>query len=258
MRVDAAATGVTEDAILGGRLRLLQPTRGHRVGHDAVLLAASVTALPGDHAVEFGAGVGAAGLALASRVAGLRLTLAEVDPSLVALARANIDRNGLGHTARALALDVTAPARSFAAKGLPSGCAQRVLMNPPFNDPARHRASPDPERRRAHNATSSGLQTWVAAAARLLSPKGELSLIWRADGLAELLAALAPRFGGIAVRPVHPRANAPAIRVLVKAVKDSRSPLTIWPALVLQDAQDKPTPEAESLLRHGLDLPFAG
>ena len=33
---------VTEDALLGGRVRLLQPARGYRVAIDAVLLAAAM------------------------------------------------------------------------------------------------------------------------------------------------------------------------------------------------------------------------
>ena len=61
----------TEDAFLGGQLRLRQPKSGHRAGHDAMLLAAATAARPGDRVVDFGAGVGAAGLAVASRVAGL-------------------------------------------------------------------------------------------------------------------------------------------------------------------------------------------
>ena len=36
----------TEDAVLGGRLILRQPRRGHRVGHDAILLAAATDARP--------------------------------------------------------------------------------------------------------------------------------------------------------------------------------------------------------------------
>src|SRR3954467_1857941 len=66
---------VTDDAVLGGRLRLLQPRRGHRFGHDAILLAAATQARAGEHAVEFGAGVGAAGLALAARCPDVRVTL---------------------------------------------------------------------------------------------------------------------------------------------------------------------------------------
>ena len=71
MDTDRPAGDVTEDAVLGGRLRLRQPKRGHRVGHDAILLAASCPARAGDAVVDLGAGVGAAGLALAARVEGI-------------------------------------------------------------------------------------------------------------------------------------------------------------------------------------------
>jgi tRNA1(Val) A37 N6-methylase TrmN6 len=70
---------ITEDAFLGGRLRLRQPRSGHRSGHDAILLAAATAAHAGDRVVEFGAGVGAAGLALAKRIGDLALVLVEID-----------------------------------------------------------------------------------------------------------------------------------------------------------------------------------
>ena len=38
------ADKASEDAVLGGRLVLRQPLRGHRVGHDAILLAAATVA----------------------------------------------------------------------------------------------------------------------------------------------------------------------------------------------------------------------
>ena len=87
---------VTDDAVLDGRLRLRQPGKGHRVGHDAILLAAATAAKKGEHAVDLGAGVGGAGLALASRVDGLRVTLVEIDPALAALAAENAARNRPG------------------------------------------------------------------------------------------------------------------------------------------------------------------
>ena len=129
----AESAGVSEDAVLGGSLTLRQPLRGHRVGHDAILLAAATAAGAGEHAVDLGAGVGAAGLALARRVAGLAVTLVEIEPALAALARENAARNGLAERVRAVCLDVAAPAAAFAAAGLSSGTADRVLMNPPFN-----------------------------------------------------------------------------------------------------------------------------
>src|SRR2546429_8309373 len=77
----------TEDAFLGGQLRLRQLKSGHRAGHDAMLLAAATPARPGDRVVDFGAGVGAAGLAVGRRVAGIDLVLVGIDEELAKLAR---------------------------------------------------------------------------------------------------------------------------------------------------------------------------
>ena len=149
---DEHVVETTQDAVLGGRLTLRQPRHGHRVGHDAILLAAATPARPGERAVDLFAGVGAAGLALALRVPGLDVRLVEIDPALVTLARDNIARNALSDRARAVVLDVNAPASEFSAAGISAGSADRVLMNPPFNDPLRQRASPQAERRLAHAA----------------------------------------------------------------------------------------------------------
>src|SRR5215472_18655381 len=96
--MSSVLTGVdtTQDAVLGGRLTLRQPKRGHRVGHDAILLAAATGARPGEHAIDLGAGVGAAGLALAARVDRVTVTLVEIDPALAALAAENIVCNAMG------------------------------------------------------------------------------------------------------------------------------------------------------------------
>jgi len=140
---------------------------------------------------------------------------------------------------------------------LTPGAADHVLMNPPFSDPARQNVSPDPLRRAAHVAAAPSLAGWIDAAAHLLHSSGRLTMIWRADGLAEALEALAPRFGGIALLPVHGRAGAPAIRVLVRARKASRTPLLLLPGLFLNDAHSRPTEEAEQVLRHAKALPLA-
>ena len=150
---------VTEDMFLGGQLRLRQPRRGHRAGHDAILLAAATPARAGHRVVEFGAGVGTAGLAVARRVAGIDLVLAEIDDRLAALARINAEANGIRATVTVL--DVTASADVFAASGLGPDSADIVLMNPPFNDAERHRASPDPARQSAHVAAADTLETWT-------------------------------------------------------------------------------------------------
>src|ERR1700761_1318244 len=173
----------TDDAFLGGRLFLRQLKSGHRAGHDAILLAAATSAQPGDRIIDFGAGVGTAGLALATRVAGMSLVLVEIDAGLSDLARHNARANGIA--AEIVALDLNSDAGAFSAAGLTPDSADAVMMNPPFNDPARHRASSDKARELAHVASSGLLERWIHAARRTLKSGGVLNLIWRADGLSE-------------------------------------------------------------------------
>ena len=250
MTADPGAT--SEDAALGGRLILRQPLRGHRFGHDAILLAAATSARPQERAVELGAGVGAAGLALARRVERVAVSLVEIDPALAALANDNAARNGLAARVRVLCLDAAAPSAAFAAAGLPPGSADCVLMNPPFN--SRENPSPDPGRRTAHAASPGLLALWLRTAARLLVSGGTVTLIWRADGLGEVLAALAADFAAVAIMPVYGKPDTPAIRVLVRAVKDSKAPASLLPGLVLTDKAGRPTAEADAVLRDGAAL----
>jgi tRNA1(Val) A37 N6-methylase TrmN6 len=246
----------SEDAVLGGRLVLRQPLRGHRVGHDAILLAAATAARSGDHAVDLGSGVGGAGLALARRIEGLNVTLVEIDPVLTELAAGNARRNNLSDRVRAVCLDVESSAADFAAAGLAPGSAACVLMNPPFN--VARQPSPDHTRRLAHAATEGTLERWLYTAARLLHADGIVTLIWRADGLADVLAALSKDFGAITVLPLHPKPGAAAIRVLVRATKGSRAPLALLPSFLLADADSKPTAAAEAILRSGEALSLTG
>ena len=249
------ASQFTEDAFLGGRLRLRQPKSGHRAGHDAMLLAAATPARPGDRVVELGAGVGAAGLALARRVAGLKLVLVEIDSALAGLARGNAAANAI--SADVVVLDVTSDAGAFAAAGLAPDSVDVVLMNPPFNDPARHRASPDKARVSAHVASPATLESWVHASRRMLKSGGVLSLIWRADGLAEVLAALDRGFGSLKILPVHGEAATPAIRVLISAVKGGKAPVQILAALVLNDESALPNKQVQEILAGKGVLPLA-
>jgi tRNA1(Val) A37 N6-methylase TrmN6 len=249
------SSDTTEDAFLGGRLRLRQPKSGHRAGHDAILLAAATLSNPGDRVVEFGAGVGAAGLALAKRVSFIDLVLIEIDETLAALARDNAAANAV--SAHVIVLDVTAAADAFATHGLTPDSADVVLMNPPFNDALRHRASPDKTREAAHIAPPGMLESWIHAARRILKSGGALTLIWRADGIAEALAALSRGFGSLAILPVHGEAGRPAIRVLVRAVKGGKAPTRLHPGVMLNKESGVPNKEVADILAGNRTLPLA-
>ena len=245
---------MTEDAFLGGKLRLRQPKSGHRAGHDAILLAAATAARPGDRVVDLGAGVGAAGLAVARRVAAIKLVLVEIDEALAGLARGNAASNAI--PADIVVLDVASGAEAFAAVGLSPDTVDVVLMNPPFNDSVRHPASPDKRREIAHIAGATTLESWVHAARRMLKSGGALTMIWRADAVAQVLAALDRGFGSLAILPVHADATSPASRVLVRAVKGGRTPVRIQPALILNEAS-RPGQKVRDILDGEGILPLA-
>jgi tRNA1(Val) A37 N6-methylase TrmN6 len=192
---------------------------------------------------------------VARRVTGIDLVLVEIDAALAGLARANADANAID--ADVIVLDVEADAASFAAARLGPDSVDAVLMNPPFNDPARHRASPDTTRGIAHMATATTLGKWIHAARRMLKSRGVLTLIWRADGIAEVLAALDHGFGSLQILAVHGDARAPANRILVRATKGGRASTQILPALMLNDESGVPNKRVQEILAGQGSLPLA-
>ncbi len=234
---EEAQAGVEADAFLGGRLLLRQPERGHRAGTDALLLAAAAPLDFDGFALDAGAGVGAAGLALAFLRPKARIGLIEIDPLAARLALENLALNGMAARGQVFAVDLLSPPARRAA-GLAMERADLVISNPPFFDPSRSRPSPDEGRRRAHVMPDEGappLDAWIAACLALTRPGGSFILIHRPESLAAILASLDGRGGGIVVLPVQPRAGAPAIRIILRAKKGSRAPLAIAPSLVLHD-----------------------
>jgi tRNA1(Val) A37 N6-methylase TrmN6 len=238
----------TTDAFLGGRLHLHQPAFGHRAGTDAVLLAAAVPPQATGLAIDAGAGVGAAGLAAALGASGLRMALLEREPNLAALAGANIAANQLQHRAFVAETDLLSPESCRAARLEPQS-ADLVLTNPPFLSAEAVRVSPNRDRASAHVIGAGGLEAWVRACLALLRPGGTFLMIHRADALQEALEVLSPNAGAIVVLPIHPRADHPASRILVRALKGRRTLLTLAPSLVLHDDAGAFTVKAEALHR---------
>lgn len=240
---------ITEDGLLGGRIRLRQPARGYRAGLDAALLAAACDAGPGQRVIEAGCGAGGALLAAAARRPGASFTGVERDPRAAALARENVVLNGLGEQVTIVEGDV---APRFAGLGLPPFDA--AMANPPFFDDPGALRGPAPERRGAWMA-DDGLEAWIGFLSKAVREGGAITLIHRADRLGDILALLAPKAGSIQIRPIQPFADEPAKRVLVRAIKTGKAPLQLLPPLVLHDRDGgKHRPEVEAILRGEADL----
>ena len=235
---------LTEDGLLDGRVRLRQPRAGYRAGLDAALLAAACDAAPGERAIDAGCGAGGAMLAAAIRRPGARFTGVERDADAVALARENIALNGLEDRAEVIEGDVAAGFRTLGLEPF-----DHALCNPPFfDDPAELRA-PHPAKTGAWMA-DAGLAAWAAFLIKAVREGGTITVIHRADRLADLLALLGGKAGSFRIRPIHPFADEPAKRVLVRAVKTGKAPLVLLPPLILHErGGGKHTAEVEAILR---------
>lgn len=225
-------------------MRLRQKADGYRAGMDAALLAAACDALPGQRVLEPGCGVGGALLAAATRRPEVLFQGVERDPAHAALATENADLNGLSARVAILTGDVDS---GFRALGLPVFDA--VMANPPFfDDPATLRA-PHPAKSGAWMA-DGGLKAWTTFCLKAVREGGTITIIHRADRLADILALLAPKAGSFRIRPIAPFADVPAKRVIVRAIKTGKAPLVLLPPLVLHDRDGgKHAAEAEAILR---------
>lgn len=255
----ADGDAATVDAFLGGQVEAVQPaSRAHRSGLDAVLLAAAIDADFSGTLFDLGSGAGVAGFCVAARCTAAYAVLVDRDAVALGHARSALTRPANHRFAARVALveaNIAAPETMRAAAGLNRASADVVIMNPPYRTDASGTRSPHTERATAHVLAEDGLDPWLRAAASLLRAGGDVAIIFPASGLDELLAAMAGRFGGAAILPVHPRADLPAHRVIVQARKGSRAPLQLLPGLVLHASVGNGyLVEADRILREGASL----
>ena len=257
--IPSGESETTADMFLGGRLTIEQPARGFRAGLDAVLLAAAVReADEGSLTVlDAGAGVGTAGLCVASRIAGAQVTLVERAPSLLALAHRNIERNNLQGRVRVIESDIQTSAGEQEAAGLAPCSFAAVIANPPYLEVGRHRLPEDVVAAGAFGHEAGGLEAWFRFLARMTAADGRMVMIHRADALGEVLAAIGQRFGNLRILPVYPRAGDRAHRIVVRGRKASRAPMQLLSGLVLHGAGNAFLPEVQAVLRDGAPLPQA-
>lgn len=245
-QISAMDQGVTEDRLLGGRVRLLQPRRGYRVAVDAVLLSAAIEAAPGARVLDLGAGVGAVGLCLAARVAGCSVLGIELQTGLAELAEHNAALNVMGDRVRTIVHDL--------AHDLPEGIGQFdvVATNPPYLAASVADPSPDRSKALATVESSADLARWLAVACRAARAHGSLVMIHRADREAEIVDHLvALGWGDVTLKRLPP-----AARVLVRARRHDGLSRRDSPPLMLHGPSGAYTTEAEAILRQAASLAF--
>jgi tRNA1(Val) A37 N6-methylase TrmN6 len=231
------------ETFLDGRVIARQPEHGYRASLDTVLLGAAIEAGAGERLVELGCGSGAALLIAAERNPGASFLGIERDSALAVLAADNARANPTADRVEIVAGDALAvPAERRERFG-------QTFLNPPyFDDEDSVRPPQDPARRAAFLTEEGGIEAWIAAALAYVPTRGRVTVIHRADRLADLLAAFGSKAGEIRVLPIYPRAGEPARRILVRARKGAKTPLVVLPGFVLHQGDGSWTAEARAVL----------
>lgn len=244
---------LTQDAFLGDKIMVHQPKSGFRAGIDSVMLAASVPAQPGDLVFEAGVGPGVAAMCLLARTQNTTVMGLEINPDMVDLARVNAVRNDLAHRFSVDQGDVLSPPAA-----IKETLFDHVMLNPPFTKEGAGQVSPDPAKAKAHMEHGATLADWLALGAARTKGGGSLTIIHKAERLADILAGMHGPFGDIVVFPLWARQGEEARRVIVQGKKQSKAPLTMAAGLVLHGETTTFTDEAAAILRHAAPLTLRG
>lgn len=243
---------LTEDAFLGGKLRVLQPEKGYRAGIDAVFLAATIPVAAGETVFEAGIGVGVASLCLLARNPSIHITGIEVTARYAMMCEENAKRNGYGQHMRVIHADVKEALRKDLTSMPQHGSFAHAFANPPYFEEGRVTASPSLLKAAAHAFGPDDLELWIKVLSVMVSLRGTVTLVHRADTLGKILSAMEGKFGDIRVAPLYAREGTAASRVIVQGVRGSRAPMQLLPGLVLHGEGNAFTPDAESVLREGM------
>jgi tRNA1(Val) A37 N6-methylase TrmN6 len=245
-------SSLTEDAFLGGRLRILQPEKGYRAGIDAVFLAAAIPVAAGETVFEAGIGAGAAALCLISRNPAIHVTGIEVATRYAMMCEENAKRNGYSQLLRVIHADVKDAMRRDLTIMPQHGTFAHAYSNPPYFEDGKVTPSPTLLKAQAHSFGPDDLDLWIKVMHAMVGLRGTVTLIHRAETLGKILSTMEERFGDIRVAPLYAREGTAASRVIVQGVKGSKAPMQLLPGLILHGDGNAFTPDADAVLREGM------
>lgn len=242
---------MTDDAFLGGKLNILQPEKGYRAGIDAVFLSATIPAKDGDTVFEAGIGAGVSSLCLLARNPNIHVTGIELSARYAILCEQNAKRNNFSNALHVIHAEVKDAMRRDLASIPEHGSFAHAFANPPYFEEGKVTPSPSLLKSQAHSFGPDDLEQWIKLLHAMVTLRGTVTLINRAETLGKMLTFMEPKFGDIRVAPLYAREGSAASRVIVQGVKGSRAPMQLLPGLVLHGEDNGFTPDAEAVLRDG-------
>ncbi|MDY0222169.1 MAG: methyltransferase [Desulfobacterium sp.] len=204
-------------------LKVLQPETGYRFSIDPILLAGHTDPSPNDRIADLGTGCGIIPLIISQGHPGTHITGVEVQASLAAIARKNVEENRLTSRVSILLKDV----RELMPADL-GGRVDLVVTNPPYIKQGCGRINPDSQRAIARHEVMLTLDQLLAAATRILTPHGRFMIIFPMERLHEVVDKTKRHtLGPSTIRFIHTKKNKPAELFILTAVNNGNPFLTM-------------------------------
>jgi tRNA1Val (adenine37-N6)-methyltransferase len=234
----------TLDALLEGKLAIIQARNGYRFSLDSVLLAHFVRIKGKEKVVDLGSGNAPVALLLAARHPSVKVIGVEIQRQMVERARRAIE---LGHFE-----DRVEIIQGDVRKSLDPLCGQLydlVVCNPPYRPRQTGRVNPNSEKRIARHEVFGELTDFLRAGAYLLRKGSAMGLVcpaWRSVDLIEGMRrqGLEPK----RMRFVHSFEDAPASLILVEGSKGGGKQLDVAAPLIIYTKDRNYTPELRRIL----------
>lgn len=215
------------DALLKGKLRIIQKKRGYRFSLDAVLLAHFAVIRPGETVYDLGTGSGVIPIILSARSRPGKVVGLEVQEDMADMAERSVRLNGLEKLIEIVLCDVNEAAEFFQ-----QGACDVVVCNPPYRRLHSGRMNPDTEKAVARHEIKGGIEEFIRAASYLLKPGGRCYVIYKARRLAKLFSSLNEQ--GIEpkrMRMIHSKPGSEGEFVLLEGTKKGGEELRVMAPL---------------------------
>lgn len=240
-----------EVSFLNKTVPLLQPKDGFRTSFDSVMLACACPVKAGERVLDMGCGVGGASLCLLERVPDCFVDGIDIQQDYLDLAIQNAAKNKRDERTHYFYSDikehdVDSPDQRY----------DHIICNPPFMENGAHLVSPDEGKAIAsgHLDGDMDVSIWVKAGLRLLRSGGSITFIHRADMMAEILNAFGKSFGKVEIIPLWPKQGVASKRVIIRALKDRKSPLTMYQGLIVHNQDGSYSEKADQILRDAYSI----
>lgn len=238
------------DTLLGGKVKIAQFNEGVKVSSDAVLLASVIdekAAKKQLNILDVGVGGGGVSLCLLTRFDNVKILGIDIQSEMLELASQSCEINNFQSRFELKKEDIFNPTKALKDREF-----DVVITNPPYY---KGNCSPDKIKAKAHSEQGLDLKEWIKASIKRLRTQGTFAIIHKADRLDDIISALKENaMGGIELFLLYSKKGEVTNRIIIKAIKSSKTPVVIHPPIILHNKDGEYTIKAKSILEDGKSI----